>query len=126
MIRDNAEFIAYIETLSHTEELGLQRVAESIMWKLANKDQIVTDTQEKTQQKENDEKLPANKSQAEAPPTIHQYEYDIMIVSLYIYSDDSRGENSVVLFPCLELESKSGEKRIIDLRDLLKVEFRHE
>jgi hypothetical protein len=84
MIRDNVQFIAHIKTLSHSESLGLQRVAESILWKLANEDQIITDTQEKTQQKENDDKLSVDNSKAEVPPTNNQYEYDIMIVSQYI------------------------------------------
>jgi hypothetical protein len=38
MIRENVHCITYIETLSHSESLGLQCVAESILWKLANED----------------------------------------------------------------------------------------
>ncbi len=84
MIRDNTQFIAHIETLSHSQELGLQRVAESILWKLANEDQVATNTQEKTQQEETDGKLSANTHKAEVSPTNNQYEYDIMIVSASI------------------------------------------
>ncbi|CAF3608174.1 unnamed protein product [Rotaria socialis] len=78
-IRSNAKFIAHIEILSHSEEVGLQRVAESVLWKLANKDPIETDTQEKKKQNESDENTSRNKNNGDAPSTNNQHEYDIMI-----------------------------------------------
>ncbi|CAM4915887.1 unnamed protein product [Rotaria socialis] len=78
-IRSNAKFIAHIEILSHSEEVGLQRVAESVLWKLANKDPIKTDTQEKKKQNESDENTSRNKNNGDAPSTNNQHEYDIMI-----------------------------------------------
>ena len=83
MIRNNAEFIAHIKTLSSSQELSQQRVAESILWKLANEEQTTRDEQETTQKKENKDTFSSEKSKAEIPPKNNQYEYDIMIVSSY-------------------------------------------
>lgn len=84
VIRNNAEFIAHIEILSHSQEVGLQRVAESVLWKLANEDPIKTDTQEKKKQNESGDKASPNKSKVDVPSTNNKHEYDIMIVSLYV------------------------------------------
>ncbi|CAF1529338.1 unnamed protein product [Adineta ricciae] len=79
MIRDNNELIAHIKILSQSHEVALQRVADGILWKLGNEDQIITDDKDKTEQKETSENTSMNKSQTELSATKKQYEYDIMI-----------------------------------------------
>ncbi|CAF1463886.1 unnamed protein product [Adineta ricciae] len=79
MIRDNSELITHIKILSQSHEVALQRVADGILWKLANEDQVVTDVKDKTEQKETSENTSMNKSQTELSATKKQYEYDIMI-----------------------------------------------
>ena len=81
-VRDNDQFMAHIKTLVDSQELGLQRVAESILWTLTNEDQMIADKQEKTLQQESDSNLLVDKSKTEVSQADHQHEYDIMIVSL--------------------------------------------
>ncbi|CAM4774190.1 unnamed protein product [Rotaria magnacalcarata] len=79
VIRNDAKFIAHIETLSHSQEVGLQRVAESVLWKLANEDSIKADTHEKQRQSESDGKISCDKNNVDVPSTNNQHEFDIMI-----------------------------------------------
>lgn len=80
-IRGDEQFMAHIQTLVKSEEVGLQHVAESIIWKLNNEDQMIADKKEKTLQQESDNNAPVDKNKTEVSQKDHEYEYDIMIVS---------------------------------------------
>lgn len=85
IIRNQAEFLTHIDTLSHSEEWGLQRVAESILWRLKDKDKISEPNFEEINAIESVDKSSIKRNKEDFVEKSNEYEFDIMIVRAFKY-----------------------------------------